>query len=594
MCTQSSLTWVADIGCRLVPAMGDVGMPVASTVCRVSSESGAGGRRLGDILVSWGVLSPQELQHYLRVQQADEQRKRLGQILLDEDRVTEVMLAQALAEANGLQFVDLTEQRIDPDVARLVPMALGQRAGILPLSLLDGTPSLAAIDPLNVVAFDDVALLLQGHPQIRRLEVVVAPESQVRRRLSAMWSEVTAADALRTAASVEVIKDDAGAVTAVDQILRTAMRLGASDIHIEPLREVVRVRMRVDGSLRRVMVLPKPGQAPLVSRIKILAGIDISQKRTPQDGRARVHVDGVQKNVRVSTLPTMHGEKVVIRLLTDIGELPALRALGLPDPALATLHAALRATQGLVLITGPTGSGKTTTLYSAVHEVVAGDRNIIALEEPIEIELPGVSQVQIDERSGLTFAAGLRSVLRQDPDIIMIGEVRDQVTADLAIRAALTGHLVLATVHTVDAPSAVLRLAEMGVPRYLIASSLRLVIAQRLVRRPCPRCAVLQVPDEQTRQRLGLTSAQAQAMVVGPGCDSCEGLGLRGRTGIFEVLSVTRPVRAALLAGGDEMAVAAAARSAGWQPLQEAAIDAAAHRRTTIAEVLQVVASAAD
>jgi len=188
----------------------------------------------------------------------------------------------------------------------------------------------------------------------------------------------------------------------------------------------------------------------------------------------------------------------------------------------------------------------------------------------------------------------LRSVLRQDPDIIMIGEVRDQVTADLAIRAALTGHLVLATVHTVDAPSAVLRLAEMGVPRYLIASSLRLVIAQRLVRRPCPRCAVLQVPDEQTRQRLGLTSAQAQAMVVGPGCDSCEGLGLRGRTGIFEVLSVTRPVRAALLAGGDEMAVAAAARSAGWQPLQEAAIDAAAHRRTTIAEVLQVVASAAD
>ena len=208
----------------------------------------------------------------------------------------------------------------------------------------------------------------------------------------------------------------------------------------------------------------------------------------PQDGRARIRLDGVGRNIRVSTLPTLHGETLVIRLLADIGELPALTALGIPDDMLSRVHQALRSNQGLVLITGPTGSGKTTTLYSAIHEVVTGDRNLITLEEPVEIELPGVSQVQIDEKSGMTFAAGLRSVLRQDPDIIMVGEIRDKVTAELAIRAALTGHLVLATVHTVDAPSAVMRLVDMGVPRYLIASSLIMVIAQRLVRKPCPYC----------------------------------------------------------------------------------------------------------
>ena len=337
------------------------------------------------------------------------------------------------------------------------------------------------------------------------------------------------------------------------------------------------------------MVLPKSGQAPLTSRIKIIANIDIAQRRVPQDGRARISLDGVSRNIRVSTLPTLHGEKVVIRLLTDIGELPALSALGIPPEGLSIIHEALRSSQGLVLITGPTGSGKTTTLYSAIHEIVTGERNLITLEEPVEIELPGVSQVQIDEKVGMTFAAGLRSVLRQDPDIIMVGEIRDKVTADLAIRAALTGHLVLATVHTIDAPSAVIRLVDMGVPRYLIASSLNLVIAQRLVRRPCQYCIQPQVPDPETRQRLQLSQEQSLAMVVGRGCEKCEAHGYRGRTGVFEVLPVTKDVRAALMSGGDEATLAAAARDSGWKPLIESGVDVAVRRQTTAAELLRVL-----
>lgn len=556
-------------------------------------------RKLGDILVTWGAITPAELQHCLalQAQEPPRRRRRLGRILLDEERVTEITLAAALAQSHGLKAVDLSDEEIDPLLARSIPQQVAKRALVLPISMADQTLRIAAADPVDVVGLDDVRLHLQRKHKGARIEVVVAPETQVRRRLASVWSEADAVEALEgfdtetTAATPEeeAPGSDAGAVSAVHQILATAIRIGASDIHIEPLAGEVRVRMRVDGTLRKVMALPKSGQAPLTSRVKIIANIDIAQRRIPQDGRARIAVDGVGRNVRVSTLPTLHGEKVVIRLLTDIGELPALSALGIPPHEMQVIHEALRSSQGLVLITGPTGSGKTTTLYSAIHEVVTGDRNLITLEEPVEIELPGVSQVQIDEKVGMTFAAGLRSVLRQDPDIIMVGEIRDKVTADLAIRAALTGHLVLATVHTTDAPSAVIRLVDMGVPRYLIASSLNLVLAQRLLRKPCQHCLQSQPADPETRQRLHLTDAQAAAMVVGRGCEKCEGRGYRGRTGVFELLPVTRAVRASLMAGADEATLAESARPAGWRPLLEAGVDVAARRLTTTAEVLRVL-----
>ncbi|HQR79999.1 MAG TPA: ATPase, T2SS/T4P/T4SS family [Actinomycetota bacterium] len=557
--------------------------------------------KLGEVLVAWGAITPADLQHCLAIQAREpaRRRRRLGRILLDEERVTEITLAAALAHSHGLRAVDLAQEELDPVLARSIPQAVAQRALVLPLNVTDNTLRIAAADPVDVVGLDDVRMHLQRQHKGLRLEVVVAPETQIRRRLASTWSEATAVEALEgfdtetvsTGTEEETSGTDAGAVSAVHQILATALRIGASDIHVEPMRDEVRIRMRVDGTLRKVMALPKSGQSPLTSRIKIMANMDIAQKRVPQDGRARIAVDGLGRNIRVSTLPTLHGEKVVIRLLTDIGELPALSALGFPPRGLQIVHEALRSPQGLVLITGPTGSGKTTTLYSAIHEVVTGDRNLITLEEPVEIELPGVSQVQIDERAGMTFAAGLRSVLRQDPDIIMVGEIRDQVTAELAIRAALTGHLVLATVHTIDAPSAVIRLVDMGVPRYLIASSLRLVIAQRLVRRPCRFCAQPQLPDEETRSRLHLTDAQAAALVVGKGCERCETSGYRGRTGVYELLPVTRAVRSALIDGGDEDTLAAAARTGGWQPLLDAGIEVATRGQTTASEVLRVLLS---
>ncbi len=559
-------------------------------------------QRVGEILVGWGAISAEELRHCLVVQSQEppRRRRRIGRILLDEERVTEITLAAALAEAHGLAAVDLSLEEIDPDVARSIPQMVAMKSLVVPISLKDKRLRVAAADPVDVVGLDDVRMHLQHkHPGVA-LDVVVAPESQIRRRLAATWSEATAVDALEGFDELDNVQrvdddkaDDAGAVSAVHQILVSAIRMGASDIHIEPLADEVRVRMRVDGTLRKVMTLPRSGQAPLTSRVKIMANLDIAKKRVPQDGRARIRLDGVGRNIRVSTLPTLHGETVVIRLLADIGELPALTALGIPQNDLATVHRALRSTQGLVLITGPTGSGKTTTLYSAIHEVVTGERNLITLEEPVEIELPGVSQVQIDEKVGMTFAAGLRSVLRQDPDIIMVGEIRDKVTADLAIRAALTGHLVLATVHTVDAPSAVIRLVDMGVPRYLIASSLILVIAQRLLRRPCTSCLEPDIPDQETQQRLHLTQAQAAAMVKGRGCERCEAHGYRGRVGVFEVLPVTKAVRAALTSGGDEQVLAKAATPEGWKPLLAAGVEVAARKQTTTAELLRVLLSGA-
>ncbi|MCU0299515.1 MAG: GspE/PulE family protein, partial [Candidatus Nanopelagicales bacterium] len=427
------------------------------------------------------------------------------------------------------------------------------------------------------------------------VQIAVAPESQIRRKLASTWSEANTAEALSVFDAhsadnaVEDVESDEGAITAVRQILTAAIRLGATDVHVEPLPDEVRIRMRVDGALRKVMSLPRSGQAPLTSRIKIMANLDIARKRVPQDGRAHTVINGMNYNMRVSTLPTLRGEKVVIRLLTDVGELPTLSTLGLPGAQLRMLHQTLRSPQGLVLITGPTGSGKTTTLYSAINEVVTGDRNLITLEEPVEIELPGVSQVQIDEKAGMTFAAGLRSVLRQDPDIIMVGEIRDQTTAELAIRASLTGHLVLATVHTNDAASAVVRMVDMGVPRYLISSALTLVIAQRLLRKPCPSCVVHEVPDAETRARLRLSEQQAQAMVRGTGCEQCDGLGFKGRTGVYEMLPFAADVRRALLAGGDENALTGAARPYGWRPLIEAGIDVACAGRTTVSEILRVL-----
>jgi type IV pilus assembly protein PilB len=546
-------------------------------------------------LVGWGVITPAQLHAALEAQAGDGRtvRRRLGRVLIDSGLVNDGAVAAALADMHGLQVVDLDTQIIDPGVARRIPQSIAVQRVVLPLTAGDGVLRVAVADPVDVVALDDLRMRAGS----LRLEVVVAPEAQLREKIAGIWSQAVTEDALDKFVSELTAEDesaleageDEGAVAAVHQILVAAARTGASDVHIEPMREGVRVRVRVDGTLRPLMSLPRSGHSSIVARTKIISGLNIVERRVPQDGRARIRLDGRDRNLRVSTLPTLHGEKIVVRLLADQSDLPSLSNLGLGLEQELILQNALHLPQGLVLITGPTGSGKSTTLYAAIRQMVSDERNLITLEDPVEIEVPGATQVQVSERNGTTFAAGLRSALRQDPDVIMVGEIRDQVTAELAVRAALTGHLVLSTLHTNDSASAVIRLVDMGVPSYLVASSLTLSMAQRLVRRPCSECVTRASVDVDTKRRLGMTDAEAASCVAAVGCRACGMSGYRGRLGLYEMLPITRGVRAALMAGAGEAAIAAAASSEGFRPLQRLGVEAAVAGLTTPAELLRTL-----
>jgi type IV pilus assembly protein PilB len=383
---------------------------------------------------------------------------------------------------------------------------------------------------------------------------------------------------------------DAPTVRLINSILADAIRARASDIHVEPQADAVRIRYRVDGLLRDVMQVPRGAAAGLVSRIKVMSNLDIAERRLPQDGRTRLQVEGILQDARVSTLPGIHGEKVVIRLLARADSVPPIARMGMDELQLEALLSSLVSPQGLILITGPTGSGKTSTLYSAIHQIKTPDRNIVTLEDPVEMQVQGITQVQINERTGLTFARGLRSVLRQDPDVVLVGEVRDRETANLALEASLTGHLVLTTLHTNSSPAAITRLVDMGVEPFLVASSLSLVVAQRLVRRVCEQCAAPYSPPARVLTLLGVEpdDLQAAAPRRGTGCGECGNTGYRGRMGVFEVLPVTAAMRAVLMTSPNEAAVAAAARAAGMQTLRSSALARAHTGLTTYEEVLRV------
>ena len=552
-------------------------------------------RKLGDTLVGWGVITPQQLEAALEAQGRDGRsvRRRLGRVLVDAGLVTDGAVAAALADMHGLQVVDLDQQMIDPGVARRIPHSIAVQHVVLPMTVREGVLRVAVADPVDVVALDDLRMRAQG----LRLEVVVAAETQLREKISELWSQAVTEDALEKFVSElstdEEVSleagDDEGAVAAVHQILSAAVRAGASDVHIEPMRDGVRVRIRIDGTLRPLMSLPRSGHSSIVARMKIISGLDIVERRVPQDGRSRLRVEGRDRNLRVSTLPTLHGEKIVVRVLANQDMLPSLTDLGMGLEQELILQNALHLPQGLVLITGPTGSGKSTTLYSAIRQMLDDERNLITLEDPVEIELPGVGQVQISEKTGMTFAAGLRAALRQDPDVIMVGEIRDQITAELAVRAALTGHLVLSTLHTNDSASAVIRLVEMGVPSYLVASSLTLSMAQRLVRKPCSECATRTPADVDTRRRLGMTDAEASACLAAVGCRACAMSGYSGRIGLYEMLPITRGVRTALVAGAGEAAISAAATTEGFRSLLRLGVEAAVAGLTTPAELLRTL-----
>ena len=466
---------------------------------------------MGEVLLAEGIITAQELSEALELQREPEHRdQRLGQVLALLGYASEMQVAQSLAEHLGLEHVDLSRVIAAPEVVRLLPQHIVERTGAIALDRHpNGALIVASCDPTNVLALDDVRL----YARCNEIMVVVATATQIREQVARAWSlsgdaaEVSLIDkVVEDAAPVRedpaalgsssVSDEDAPVVRLVNQVLADATRLRASDIHLEPQRDGLRIRYRIDGLLRDVMTAPKRVAPSVVSRIKIMAGLDIAERRVPQDGRTRIKVDDHELDTRVSTLPALHGEKVVIRILTRPDGVAPLDGLGLEPAQLDAFRRALQVPQGLVLITGPTGSGKTSTLYSAINEAMSPEKNVVTLEDPVEVQLPGITQVQVNPKAGLTFESGLRSVLRQDPDVVLVGEVRDPQTAELALKAALTGHLVLTTLHTSSAVAALTRLVDMGVAPFLVASSLTAVVAQRLVRVPCATCAEPYVPSD--------------------------------------------------------------------------------------------------
>ena len=550
---------------------------------------------LGKLLVDDGVISADAVEAALGEQM--DSRERLGAILMRRGVDPEVV-ARALARQLRLSYAP---PPLDPDPAAVKLLARDHalRLRMVPLAVDGRTLRTATSDPLDAAAIDDFQFRTG-----RRAEPVVATPGTIDRGLRTAYGDEAVQDVLGrlTLREVEEVTEDADVlrqaseappiIALVNLILDRAVAAGASDIHVEPDRERVAVRGRVDGVLRELVELPGNAGPAVTSRIKIMAGLDIATKRRPQDGRSAVTVDGTRVGIRVSTLPSQEGEKVVLRLLDPRSARRSLDSLGMPPAIRDPLDAVLGREHGLFLVTGPTGSGKTTTLYAVLESRDREHRNVITLEDPVEYRLDGLTQVQVQPRAGLTFAAALRSVLRQDPDVIMVGEMRDRETTETGLAAALTGHLVLSTLHTNDAPGAVARLTEMGVPRYLVAGGLTGVLAQRLVRRVCEHCATISPVTGDELFALGLPTPPHLPRAVG--CDRCDGTGYAGRIGVFEMLRVTPAIREGILADAPADDIREAASAAGMTPLALDAWGKVEAGLTTLDEVRPLLALLAD
>jgi type IV pilus assembly protein PilB len=556
-------------------------------------------RTLEEILLSQGKITPEQLKEALLLQQED--RREIGQILLSLGYISKVDLAKSLALRGRLEYIELTEKDIDRRAATLVDQKVLRKHGALPLRVENGRMTTAVSDPSDFYALEDLRIL-SGYPitpvvavdeEIRRvLDKVFAVGEEVADLLEDTSGELTAEDC----AEVE-LEGDGGApiVRFVGSILRRAIGDGASDIHVEPRSRELAVRMRVDGMLREITSVPPKLQSGIVARLKILADLDIAEKRLPQDGRFSVRLGDRKVDLRVATLPTVFGERVVLRLLSTANVEMDLNGLGFAPKVLRRYEEIFRRSYGTILVTGPTGSGKSTTLYATLRELNSPEKNIITVEDPVEYRMGGLNQVQVNPKIGLTFASGLRSILRSDPDVVMIGEIRDTETAKISVKAALTGHLVLATLHTNDAPSAVTRLTDMGVEPFLISSAVDCVVSQRLTRRLCEKCKRPVKVEEETLSGLGFPTEHFAWEVEGynfyeaVGCERCGGTGYRGRIGVYEMMVVTDDIREIVLKQASVDEVRETAKEIGMIPLREDGLLKAAQGITAIEEVLRTV-----
>lgn len=560
-------------------------------------------KRLGDLLVDAGVITQDQLAEALRIQKTEKTGDRLGEVLIDLNFTNEKQIMKALREQLKIESIDLSTIRIPEDVTKLLEESVLRKYSLVPFAFNEKNPNLLKVamsDPLDIRAMDDISIITG-----LQIDRYVATPSDIAATIDRYYGN---AEALRVAeqytrereeqekakaaeAAEESNVQDAPIVKLLGQIIDQAVHKRASDIHIEPMENQVRIRFRVDGVLHEAMRHDISLHPALIARIKIVSGLDISEKRRPQDGRATSIVDRQEYDIRVSILPTVYGEKVVMRLAQKKALTMDKRDLGFPDEALAKFDHILSHPNGLILVTGPTGSGKSTTLYTALSELNVEGVNIITVEDPVEANLNGINQVQVNEKAGLTFSSALRSILRQDPDIIMIGEIRDQETAEIAVKASITGHLVVSTLHTNSSANTITRLADMGVENYLIADSVVGVIAQRLVRRVCPACSVVKEADEEERKTLGIRDAGKRVLVRHPGhkeCVRCGGTGYFGRIGIYEIMPINAELRQAINRGENADVLEQIALKYGMKTLRMNAIEYALQGITTVEEVRRV------
>ena len=554
--------------------------------------------RIGDLLVENGLITAEQLQHALA-----EQRRlgsKLGRTLIDLGMVKENDMLALLSRQLAIPLVDLRSYRFDPALVRKLPETLARRFRSIVLKEEGGAYLVGMADPTDLFAFDELARQLG-----REVRLALVREDDVLRTFDTVYRRTEEISSLAQELSEEVSNEaavdlsqlalgedaaDAPVVKLLQSLFVDALQAGASDIHIEPDADCLRLRQRVDGVLNEQIIREKQIASALVLRLKLMAGLNISEKRLPQDGRFHISARGRGIDVRVSTMPVQHGESVVMRLLDQSGAMLDLEALGMPAPMLARFRHVLKSPSGMILATGPTGSGKTTSLYAALHSLNQPERKIITVEDPVEYRLPRISQVQVNAKIGLDFSSVLRSALRQDPDVILVGEMRDQETAEIGLRAAMTGHLVLSTLHTNDAVGTADRLLDMGAPGYLLAASLRCIIAQRLVRRICESCGEPHLPDVNERAWLAemRPGVDLEKLRRGRGCQHCNGTGYRGRIGVYEYLEPTLDMLEALRRGGHEGFVHAASRAPLHRPLSQAALDYALDGVTTVAEAKRI------
>ena len=580
-------------------------MASAKTISKVSETQAT--LPFGELLVSKGLLTREELEKVL-----DEQSKqggRLGEILLRLEKLNHEDVILALAEHLSMEYIRLDENSkmniVDMDIARILPESIAKRFCLVAINEVDDKVVVVMADPLNVVALDTVALKInrQIKPAIsspreinKAIELIYhgsdLEEQQLRTLVEGeveqegiLSEEVEEADT-----SSEEDANKAPVIRFVDLLMSQAVKSRASDVHIEPQEKTMMVRMRIDGVLRDMVPPAKKMQAAVIARIKIIARMDIAERRLPQDGRFKMKTSGRYIDVRVSVIPTIYGEKVVMRILDASAVKHELEQLGLEPELLEEFKGMLARPHGIMIVTGPTGSGKSTTLYSALNYVKDPTKNITTVEDPVEYRLAGINQIQIKPEIELDFAKCLRAILRQDPDIILIGEIRDKETVEIAIKASLTGHLVLSTFHTNDAPSAISRLLYMGIERYLLASSLNLVVAQRLVRKICEHCKEPVTLSEEALKRLKIDPKKAGDAVFyrGKGCVACGGTGCLGRLPIFEFLVIDDEIRELIVADSSEAQIRKASRKKGYSGLLESGVNKALAGLTTAEEVISV------